>query len=240
MLTRNGGSNFAPRIGESPICQPPPVTTRSPHMFDESLGAEADFTAHIDADLRGSTHRGSYVPIINRLRSFAMSPTVSSGGLFPMVNHAYLCLDVGTRSIRHQIIDFCLFNANVPTNGAISLNLLVVVNIEVVGDRSIVVCRFFSCLYRSRNPEYHLCCAGGKFYIRPITDPPAFIQQLLGNSHFMENIRAYNLMFAMTSFGAKVDESVKRGMGPYVFKISGHIYHWIGSLCLEDGWMHLD
>ncbi|GJV85233.1 hypothetical protein Tco_1525131, partial [Tanacetum coccineum] len=171
MLTRNGGSNFAPRTGESPIFRPPPVTTRSPHMFDESLGltgsgvtnssdgrvvtradrttvpisivfgrfkdmpvnsAEADFMAHTDADLRGCTRRGSYVPINNRSRKFGMSPAVSSRGLFPVVNHAYLCLDVGTRSIRHQNINLCPSNANVPTNGAISLNSSTAVNIEVV------------------------------------------------------------------------------------------------------------
>ncbi|GKC22351.1 DNA helicase, partial [Tanacetum coccineum] len=86
----------------------------------------------------------------------------------------------------------------------------------------------------SRHPEYHLCCVGGKFHMHLTLDPPAFIQQLLRNSHFMKNICAYNQMFAMTSFGAKVDESVNRGMGPYVFKISGQIYHWIGSLCPED------
>ncbi|GKA92197.1 DNA helicase, partial [Tanacetum coccineum] len=59
----------------------------------------------------------------------------------------------------------------------------------------------------SRHPEYHLCCGGGKFYMHPTPDPPSFIQQLIGNSHFMENIRAYNQMFAMMSFGAKFDES---------------------------------
>ncbi|GKF93369.1 hypothetical protein Tco_0280088, partial [Tanacetum coccineum] len=42
-------------------------------------------------------------------------------------------------------------------------------------------------------------------------------------------------MFAMTSFGAKVDDSVNKGRGPYVFKVSGQIYHWIGSLCPEEG-----
>ncbi|GJW67477.1 DNA helicase [Tanacetum coccineum] len=51
----------------------------------------------------------------------------------------------------------------------------------------------------------------------------------------MEHIRAYNQMFAMMSFGAKVDDSVNKGRGPYVFKISCQIYHWIGSLCLEEG-----
>ncbi|GJX60643.1 hypothetical protein Tco_0292033 [Tanacetum coccineum] len=78
MLTRNSCSNFAPRTGESPICRPPPVTTRLPYMFVESLGrvvtradrttvpistvfgrfkdmpvssAEADFTSHTVAFL---------------------------------------------------------------------------------------------------------------------------------------------------------------------------------------------
>ncbi|GKD39627.1 hypothetical protein Tco_1259834, partial [Tanacetum coccineum] len=32
------------------------------------------------------------------------------------------------------------------------------------------------------------------------------------NKHFMENIRAYNQMFAMTSFGAKIDESINIGI----------------------------
>ncbi|GJW69018.1 DNA helicase [Tanacetum coccineum] len=74
---------------------------------------------------------------------------------------------------------------------------------------------------------------GGKIYMPPTPDPPLFIQQLLTN-HFMEHIRAYNQMFAMTSFGAKVDNSVNMGRGPYVFKVSGQIYHWIGSLCPEE------
>lgn len=47
----------------------------------------------------------------------------------------------------------------------------------------------------------------------------------------MENIRAYNQMFAMNSFGATVDNTVNHGRGPYVFKVSGQIDHRIGSLC---------
>ncbi|GKF22964.1 hypothetical protein Tco_0075286, partial [Tanacetum coccineum] len=42
-------------------------------------------------------------------------------------------------------------------------------------------------------------------------------------------------VFAMMSFGAKIDDSVDRGRGPYVFKVSGQVYHRIGSLCPEDG-----
>ncbi|GJU58620.1 hypothetical protein Tco_1236386 [Tanacetum coccineum] len=46
MLTRNSCSNFAPRTGESPICRPPPVTTRSPYMFVESLGLTGSGTTN--------------------------------------------------------------------------------------------------------------------------------------------------------------------------------------------------
>nr|GEY27695.1 helitron helicase-like domain-containing protein [Tanacetum cinerariifolium] len=42
-------------------------------------------------------------------------------------------------------------------------------------------------------------------------------------------------MYVMTSFGACIDNSVNRRRGPYVFKISGQIYHLIGSLCPEPG-----
>ncbi|GJT88962.1 DNA helicase [Tanacetum coccineum] len=35
--------------------------------------------------------------------------------------------------------------------------------------------------------------------------------------------------------GAHVDDSVSNGRGPYVFKISGQLYHWIGSLCPPEG-----
>ncbi|GJR10183.1 hypothetical protein Tco_0792835 [Tanacetum coccineum] len=69
----------------------------------------------------------------------------------------------------------------------------------------------------TREEQYHLCCVGGRIYMPPIPYPPAFIQQLLINTHFMKHIRAYNQMFAMTSFGAKIDNSVNKGKGPYHF-----------------------
>lgn len=64
---------------------------------------------------------------------------------------------------------------------------------------------------------------------------PPYIQQLFSDQHFIDNIRAYNQMFAMTSLGATIDETVNVGRGPYVFKVSGNIYHRIGKLCPEPG-----
>jgi hypothetical protein len=42
-------------------------------------------------------------------------------------------------------------------------------------------------------------------------------------------------MFAMTSMGAKVIDSVNDGHGPYVFKITGQVCHRIGSLIPSHG-----
>ncbi|PWA97757.1 helitron helicase-like domain-containing protein [Artemisia annua] len=85
--------------------------------------------------------------------------------------------------------------------------------------------------YGSHVSHYHLCCGNGKVFMQPEPDPPEYIKKLLGDATFMENIRAYNQMFAMTSFSVTIDSTVNQGRGPYVFKVSGQIYHRIGSLC---------
>nr|GEX93096.1 helitron helicase-like domain-containing protein [Tanacetum cinerariifolium] len=74
----------------------------------------------------------------------------------------------------------------------------------------------------NRTPEYSLCCGGGRIQMQRPREPPEYIKSLFENKHFMENIRAYNQMFAMTSFGAKVDESINVGRGSYVFKAGYH------------------
>jgi hypothetical protein len=45
----------------------------------------------------------------------------------------------------------------------------------------------------------------------------------------------YNSVLAFTSFGAKVDESVTRGLKPYSFRIQGELYHKIGFLYPVEG-----
>ncbi len=45
----------------------------------------------------------------------------------------------------------------------------------------------------------------------------------------------YNLVLAFTSLGAKVDESITGGPGPYSFHIQGELCHKIGSLCPAEG-----
>lgn len=80
-------------------------------------------------------------------------------------------------------------------------------------------------------PRYNRCCRGGQVRLPLPRDPPDIIKELFRDRHFMDNIRAYNMMFAMTSFGATVDDSINDGTGPYVFKVQGQISHWMGSLC---------
>ena len=79
--------------------------------------------------------------------------------------------------------------------------------------------------------QYQKCCAGGRAVLRTYGVYPAYITDLYLDRHFMENIRAYNQMFAMTSFGATIDNSINTGRGPYVFRVSGQIYHRIGGFC---------
>ncbi|XP_076904501.1 uncharacterized protein LOC143559974 [Bidens hawaiensis] len=61
--------------------------------------------------------------------------------------------------------------------------------------------------------------------------PYTTIIHLFQHADFMSNTRAYNSVFSMTSFGAKVDDTINRGSSPYAFKISGQIHHWLGTLC---------
>ncbi|GJT28502.1 DNA helicase [Tanacetum coccineum] len=57
-----------------------------------------------------------------------------------------------------------------------------------------------------------------EFWLPFPRDPPEIIKELFKDRHFMESIRACNMMFAMTSFGANVDDSDNNGSGPYLFK----------------------
>ncbi|GKD14357.1 DNA helicase [Tanacetum coccineum] len=88
---------------------------------------------------------------------------------------------------------------------------------------------------RSARPKFHRCCMAGRVVIRTYQIYPVYIKLLLRDCHFLENIRAYNQMFSMKSLGAQVDESINIGRGPYVFKIFGQSYHWLGSLCPAEG-----
>jgi hypothetical protein len=52
---------------------------------------------------------------------------------------------------------------------------------------------------------------------------------------FMNHIRQYNCLFNFTSLGAKIDNSINDGHGPYVFRISGQLSHKMGTLKPANG-----
>ncbi|XP_071687648.1 uncharacterized protein [Rutidosis leptorrhynchoides] len=83
--------------------------------------------------------------------------------------------------------------------------------------------------------KFNRCCEGGRVDLPREDAPPATFVQLLSNKNDLDNIRAYNQMFSMASYGAHIDDSVNNNRGPYVFKISDKVYHWIGSFCPEEG-----
>ncbi|PWA51398.1 hypothetical protein CTI12_AA465000 [Artemisia annua] len=85
----------------------------------------------------------------------------------------------------------------------------------------------------SAAPQYQKCCAGGCVALTAYGEYPGYIVDLYSDRHFVDNIRAYNQMFEMTSFGATIDGSVNVG-GAYVFRVSGQIYHWIGGFCPSE------
>ncbi|XP_071728964.1 uncharacterized protein [Rutidosis leptorrhynchoides] len=99
----------------------------------------------------------------------------------------------------------------------------------------------FSPLYRDCGDCTYVCNHCGALFwhdelrLPAYKEPPGALKELLETCGFMDNVRAYNQMFSMTSFGARIDETINDGRSLYVFKVSGQIYHWIGSICPQPG-----
>ncbi|KAL8555592.1 hypothetical protein ACS0TY_003407 [Phlomoides rotata] len=86
-----------------------------------------------------------------------------------------------------------------------------------------------------RQPKFPNCCSNGKIEVPKLTEPPLILKNLLfhidaRSTNFIENIRAYNMIFSFTSMGGLTDTSINKGGAPYAFKIHGANYHRIGSL----------
>lgn len=92
----------------------------------------------------------------------------------------------------------------------------------------------------SNMPKFSLCCLKGKVILPLLRKPPLLLNSLLENMHnkskkFIEDIRAYNMMFSFTSMGGKLDYSINHGVGPYTFRLGGQNLHRIGSLLPLEG-----
>jgi hypothetical protein len=91
-----------------------------------------------------------------------------------------------------------------------------------------------------KNPRFSLCCSQGDIEIVPCRRLPELLHNLY-HSHdrrsrfFLDNIRSFNSMFAFTSVGGRIDNSLNDGNGPPVDVMNGENYHHIGSLLPMPG-----
>lgn len=89
-------------------------------------------------------------------------------------------------------------------------------------------------LSRPDSPAFMRCCRSSSVVLLYPLLPPELLLPKYDFPPFMKNIRGYNNMFSMTSFGGKVDEDINKTVGPYVFKVSGQVCHWIGVFGVVD------
>ncbi|KAK1401606.1 ATP-dependent DNA helicase PIF1 [Heracleum sosnowskyi] len=87
---------------------------------------------------------------------------------------------------------------------------------------------------------YSICCTKGKVQLPLLQEtPPELLGILTYNERqsrvFFNKSHVYNNIFAFCSFGGTIDDSVNKGKGPYVFRVSGQTYHNFGSLMPPDG-----
>src|ERR1043165_5916845 len=107
-------------------------------------------------------------------------------------------------------------------------------------DRMNIICRHCLALRWEGEPE-GLCCSKGQILLAQLNPPPEILEFLLTgedpdtNKPFIDQIRAYNQIFAFTSIGgAKLDTNLANAKkGVYTYKIQGQHYHQHGSLMPE-------
>ncbi|KAG5032585.1 hypothetical protein JHK82_016165 [Glycine max] len=93
----------------------------------------------------------------------------------------------------------------------------------------------------SSSPRFNLCCGDGKVELPLLKNPPKHLHQLLfdhnaaDSKNYQQNIRTYNMMFAFTFAGIKLDKSINDSRGPPTIRIQGQPCHRIGSLLPMPG-----
>ncbi|KAK1387912.1 hypothetical protein POM88_016090 [Heracleum sosnowskyi] len=98
----------------------------------------------------------------------------------------------------------------------------------------------FTGRYVGTGPKgYSICYGKGKVQLPFLRETPSELGELLTSGSrfsrmFFPKSRVYNNIFAFYSFGGKIDDSVNKGKGPYVFRVSGETYHNFGSLVALD------
>ncbi|XP_063944772.1 uncharacterized protein LOC135146765 [Daucus carota subsp. sativus] len=88
-------------------------------------------------------------------------------------------------------------------------------------------------------PVFSLCCAKGQVNLPKEPRTPSYMWQLHDDKRkgkrFRDGMRLYNSMFAFTSTGGKVDNTINNGGAPYVYRLNGQNHHLFGSLIPDEG-----
>ncbi|KAL8102297.1 hypothetical protein AgCh_026978 [Apium graveolens] len=88
-------------------------------------------------------------------------------------------------------------------------------------------------------PVFSLCCAKGQIKLPKEPPTPSFLWQLhtdkAKGQRFKDGMRLYNSIFAFTSTGGRVDNSINNGGAPYIYRLNGQNHHLFGSLIPPDG-----
>ncbi|KAG7586074.1 P-loop containing nucleoside triphosphate hydrolase [Arabidopsis thaliana x Arabidopsis arenosa] len=93
---------------------------------------------------------------------------------------------------------------------------------------------------KTTDPTFTLCCGQGSVKLPFLKESPELIKKLLTGKdpqsrNYRKHLRIWNMVFAMTSLGGKVDKSIPKGKGPSMFRLQGGNYHLIGSLKPAEG-----
>ncbi|KAF1854814.1 hypothetical protein Lal_00026526 [Lupinus albus] len=86
----------------------------------------------------------------------------------------------------------------------------------------------------------NMCCLRAKVWLQQINAPQQLLDLIVDYSdegrHFRQHIRGYNHIFAFTSLGVHLDNTLAAtGRGIYTFRAQGSIYHNIGGLHPNEG-----
>jgi hypothetical protein len=84
-------------------------------------------------------------------------------------------------------------------------------------------------------PKFSMCCMQGRITLAPFKEIPPLLYDLFHKNDkrskiFLENIRSFNSMFAFTSMGGTINNTINDGKSPPMFVMNGENYHQIGSL----------
>jgi len=82
--------------------------------------------------------------------------------------------------------------------------------------------------HNSSSPRFNLCCGDGKVELPLLQNPPKHLQHLLldhnaaDSKNYQQHTRTYNMMFAFTSTGIKLDKSINDSRGPLTNRIQAN------------------